>query len=182
MQQDWRKSTYQQVTMKSATSKTKGGHAVFGNWSFVYVYNLKWHHDPRKELLDTNTELHSLLNRCFRINKCPIQSKMPASNFPTINLCKHTPKRRNKLPKYEKIEEHPLQNCSRLKPQYTFISLFHIWTYLQLLRALLPFSKVSIPEPTRTRASFTKNPSLESPSSALREDNDLAVAPLYLSS
>jgi len=50
-------------------------------------------------------------------------------------------------------------------------------TYLQLLRALLPFSKVSIPEPTRIRASFSKNPSLESPSSALREDNDLAVAP-----
>lgn len=112
------------MTMKSATSESKGSPAVFGFWSFIYVHNLKWHREPRKELLDTNTEFHSLLNWCFGINKCPIQSKMPASNFPTINPCKHTHKRRHKLPKNEKIEVTHFKNLSRLKPQYTFICLF----------------------------------------------------------
>lgn len=73
-----RKSTNQEVTLEGTASKTKRNHGLVSLFLLMYVYNLKRHHKPWKKLLEANTELDSTLNRCLGINKCPIQSKMPA--------------------------------------------------------------------------------------------------------
>jgi hypothetical protein len=70
--------TNQQVTLKGTATEAKRSHILLGTPAFIYINNLKRHHNPRQKLLYTYTKLHSTSNRSLRINKSPVKPKMPA--------------------------------------------------------------------------------------------------------
>lgn len=67
------------MALKGTAAKTETCPSHFGIPILIDIHNLERHHHPWKELLGTDTKLHSWINWGRGIDKCPIQSKMPAN-------------------------------------------------------------------------------------------------------
>lgn len=87
---NWRE--YQEVALESAAAETEtsldrprsccfNGCAPGGGY-IGDVGDLERHHDPWKQLLHTDTELHTSLDWGLRVHERPPQPKMPAKSHP----------------------------------------------------------------------------------------------------